>query len=115
VTASSEGRQHGPAAPPPGAGQRPQCDNQSGVTTIQRPGTGIPPPAAPRLAGSDAFDDDNLMASPVPASFSSRVDTPSSGPFTETFFLLPFRWNHILDSNRPGHVAGRVHRPAERG
>ena len=49
----------------------------------------------------------------VPASVSGRVDTPSSGPFTETFFLPPFRWKQILDSSRPGRVAARfIGRPS---
>jgi hypothetical protein len=85
------------------------------VTAIQRR-TGTPrPPGTGLLASSDACGFDNLMISSVPAGVSGRVDTPSSGPFTETFFLPPFQWKQILDSNRPGHVKARVHRPAERG
>src|SRR5215472_11812379 len=49
---------------------------------------------------------DDLQAS-RPAS-AGCADTSSRGPFTETFFLPPFRWKQILDSNRPGHVAARL-------
>jgi len=67
-------------------------------------------------AGGVGFDKPAISG--VPASVSGRVDTPSGGPFTETFFLPPFQWQQILDSSPSrarrgqGSSAGRA-RPAK--
>ena len=97
------------------AGHRPRCDGQPGVAAIQRRDWHSTAAAHRLWASSGARGVDRLMISGVAVGVSGRAGTPGGGPFTETFFLPPFQWKQILDSNRPGRVAARIHRPAERG
>jgi hypothetical protein len=102
-------------AGPAGAGHRPRCDGQPGVTAIQRRDRDSTAAAHGLWASSGARGFDKLMISSVAAGVSGGAGAPSRGPFTETFFLPPFQRKQILDSNPPGGVAARVHRPTERG
>ena len=117
---SQEIRSNGRDSFPGGVGPRhpagrsqPAMRQQSGVTATQRRDPELLCRRGSALGQLRAGDFGKLMISSVSPAHPGRVDTPSRGPFTETFFLPAFRWKQILDSNRPGRVAARfIGRPS---